>query len=264
MNGVARWFDSRGEVPLVAPPGLREYVPILDDVDRPGLDFSDSAVGGVSFALEYCDLRGRVSTRTIRCMAMNAEHPAALKAWCRVRGEMRTFQIDRIISIVDLRTGAMLSGEAHVDMLAPYLPGSRDPEIRALKNLQEVTRDGVFALLHLAMPDGVLPTKSREIVLEYLAAEAWDCRRLLPHADLLALWVDNLAPHRRAVADGIDRLLADKDKFARLLPWLLKVARSQATFAAQEESIRDLIAEVRGHYRRRQTGLPAQAVGAWG
>lgn len=260
MNGVAGWFEARGEVPLVAPARLREYGPLSDDPDRADEDFSNGAVRGVAFALEYCDSRGWVSTRTIRCLGLDPNAPMCLKAFCNVRGTSRTFRIDRIISIVDLRSGRILAGDEHVALLAPYLQdASTDPATEAMRDLQRVAQDGVFALLQLAMTDGALGEKAREIVLDYVKAEAETAQIPLPQAERVELWIDNLAPPLDCVVDAVHRLLGEKDKFVRLLPWLLKLVRSRDDFAAQEQSVRDLIAEVRLHFRRKLMEWPAHS-----
>jgi hypothetical protein len=208
--------------------------------------------------MEYCDSRGWVSTRTVRCLALDPRAPASFKAFCNVRGTTRTFRFDRIVSIVDLRTGRILSAEAHLDLLAPYLDAQGlDPRLAPMRTLQRATGDGVFALLQLAMPDGRLTAAARDIVLGYVQAEAEATGSPLPPPAAVELWVDNLAPPLDTVVASVDRLLAEKDKFARLLPWLLKTVRSREAFADQEESVRELIAEVRAHFRRKLMEWPS-------
>ena len=159
--GVAGWFEKRGEIPLARPPGLREYGPVADDPDRPEEEFIAGAVTGVAFGLEYCGiLHGWASTRTIRCLAIDLTNPCSLKAYCNVRRTTRTFRVDRIISIADLRTGRILSSAEHMALLAGNLPGQMgdqdDHSFRAFCELRQATRDGVFALLQIAMSDGRL------------------------------------------------------------------------------------------------------------
>ena len=259
MNGVAGWFEARGEIPLVRPSGILEYGPLSDDPERPDENFSADGIRGVAFALEYCDSRGWVSTRTIRCLGLDPRGPAHLKAFCNVRGTSRSFRIDRIIAIAELRSGRILSGEAHVGLLAPYLDDPADHRVAAMRELHSVARDGVFALLQLAMPEGRLEEKAREIVLAYVKGEADVTQCPLPPADAVELWIDNLAPPLDAVVSAVNNLLAEKDKFVRLLPWLLKVMRTRDDFPVQEQSVRQLIAEVRLHFRRKLMDWPAHA-----
>jgi hypothetical protein len=197
-----------------------------------------------------------MSTRTVRCLALDPRPPAYLKAFCHVRGTSRTFRIDRIISVVDLRSGAMLPGDAHVALLAPYLlQHRREPEISAMRDLLDGTASGVFALLQIAMAEGRLGDKERKIVLDYVAAEAAALQIPLPPQAAVELWVDNLAPPLDAAVAAISRLLSDKDKLARLLPWFLKLVRSRDA-AGEEQSISELIGEIRVHFRRKLQDSP--------
>jgi hypothetical protein len=146
----------------------------------------------------------------------------------------------------------MLSAEEHVALLAPYLDEDEDdPDVEALRRVQQAVRDGVLALLQVAMAGGRLGERAREVVLAYVAAEVEAARCEPAPAWAVELWLDNLAPTPDIVVAAVDRLLAKKDRFARLLPWLLKAARCQASFDEQEEAVRGLIAEVRQHYRRK-------------
>ena len=262
MGGVAEWFARRGELPLPPPPALRGYGPLSDDPDRPEPEFTSDLIRGVAFGMEYCDSRGWASTRTVRCLALDPRPPLSIKAFCSVRATTRTFRVDRIISIVNFRTGAILSADHHVALLAPYLHEyDYDHRTGQLRSLQAATRDGVFALLQFAMTDGRLGDRSRDIVLGYVQAEAQAMGCSLPSPELVELWIDNLAPPLDAVTAAVDRLLAEKAKFARLLPWLFKVVRGREAFADQEEAIRELIDEVRSHFRRKLLEWPVQ-VGA--
>ena len=258
MNGVVRWFERRGEITLVPPPRLREYAAITDDPDKFGGGYSIEGIRGVAFAIEYCDSHGFASTRTVRCLGIDARHPASLTAYCHVRERICKFRIDRIISIMDLRSGRILSPDEHQALIAPYLPGTEpEPYLRTLINLQDAARDGVCALLQLGFANGRLDDKPRAVVLDYVRAEARAHGLSLPAPELVALWVDNLAPQRDVVAGAVERLLASKDRFVRLLPWFLKVTRSNDYFADQEEALRELIDEVRKHYRGKLDGWPS-------
>ena len=256
MDGVRGWFERRGEIPLVPPPRLREYVPLADDPDRQGANFHSDDISGITFALEYCDSRGWVSMRTVRCLAIDPRSPASLKAYCNVRRTIRSFRFDRIVAIGDLRSGRVLTGEQHASLLGPYIAEDKaDPRMRMMTELRGATRDGVFALLQLAMPDGRLGDKPRAVVLDYVKAEAEAAQCRNPPAEVVELWIDNLSPPLEAVVASIGNLLADKDKLARLLPWLLKVMRSLDGYSGEEAAVRELMAAVRAHYH---SGLAGQ------
>ena len=101
------------------------------------------------------------------------------------------------------------------------------------------------------MPNGRLATAPRVAVLNYVKAEAQALNCAVPPHAYIELWIDNLAPPLDAVVASVNNLLGDKDKFARLLPWLLKVMRCQESFPEQEETVRALIDEVRSHFRHK-------------
>ncbi len=257
MTGVVRWFEKRGEIPLAPPPSIREYGSLTDDPDRFGGGYSIAGIRGVAFAIEYLDSHGWTSIRTIRCLGIDTRHPASLTAYCHMREKVCKFRIDRIISIMELRTGRIVTSDEHVTLLAPYLPNDDPaPYLFQLVDLQNATRDGVFALLHLAMIGGRLTDESRDIVLDYIKAETGVIGIPLAAFELIELWVDNLAPPLDAVVAAVERLLEDKDKFVRLLPWLLKAVRSHESFPTPEDSMRDLIAEVRAHFRGQPSKTP--------
>ncbi len=257
MRGIVRWFEKRGEIPLAPPPGVREYGSLTDDPDRFGGGYSIAGIRGVSFAIEYLDSKGWTSIRTIRCLGIDTRHPASLTAYCHVRDKVSKFRVDRIISIMELRTGRIVTSDEHVTLLAPYLPHEEpEPYLCDLVDFQNATRDGLFALLHLAMIKGRLHDESRDIVLDYLAAEAEAVSAPLPPSELIELWIDNLAPQLDAVVTSVKKLLEDKDRFIRLLPYLLRVVRSNEDFPRPEDALRDLIDEVRTHFRNAPNDTP--------
>ena len=262
MDGVAGWFERRGEIPLVPPPRIREYEPLDDDADPPDADFSDESIRGVAFGIEYCAQRGWLSRRTIRCLALDPRPPTCIKAFCHVRGTSRAFRIDRIVSIIDFRSGRMLASDEHVAILAPYLAQDVSESAALLRRVHELARPGVFALLQFAMVEGRLGDAERQIVLDYVAAEAAAAGLPFP-ADHIELWIDNLAPTLDAVVTATGELLATKEGFARLLPRLLKLVRAREG-ARHEESITELFAEIRQHYRRKLLDWPSARARAGG
>jgi hypothetical protein len=257
MSGVLEWFEERGEIPLLTPSSVREYGPLTDDSDEPvGADFVET-IRGAAFAIEYCDAHGWMSTRTIRCLAIDPHRPASINAYCHVRDSVRTFRLDRIISIIDLHSGEVVSGDAYLALLTPYLSDARpDRKVRALMESQAAARDGVFALLQIAMADGVLNDAARAIAVEYAKEEAWAAGCASPPVDLLALWVGNLAPPLDSVMQAVRCLLADREKLARLLPWLLKLVHCPEVPHLSEDSLRELVAALRRHFREQTHDLP--------
>jgi hypothetical protein len=250
MRGVIGWFEERGEIPLLPPPRVREYAPVTDDPDRPLDEHFLDTIGGVALAIEYCDAHGWMSTRTVRCIAVDHRHPACINAYCHVRERVMTFRLDRIISVLDLRSGHIVSADGHLALFAPYLPeGELDLQFRTLVTAQQAARDGVFALLQVGMGSGRLGDQVRGVVLDYVRSETTASGRARPPSALTELWVDNLAPASDCVAASVARLLQDRAKIARLMPFLLKVARCADGPALPEATLRDLIAAMRHHFQ---------------
>jgi hypothetical protein len=251
MGGVFEWFERLGEIPLLPPPGVREYCPLTDERSRPlDASFNDS-IRGVACGIEYCDAHGWLSARTVRLLAVDPCHPAFLSAYCHASGETMSFRVDRIISLLDFRSGRMLSSDEHLWLFEPYLATAdqASAELIDLVGVQEATRDGVFALLQVAMIDGILGDAARDLVLGYVEDEARISGCRLPPAHRAELWIDNLAPSLHHVVDAVGALLQDRARFARLLPWLLKVTRQQDALADPEMELRTLFADLRRHFR---------------
>jgi hypothetical protein len=257
MGGVIAWFEELGEIPLRPPFRVREYAPITDEPDRPvDRHFVDS-ICGVAFAIEHCDAHGWMSTRTIRCLSIDPRHPAAISAYCHASDRVMTFRVERIISIIDLHKAKVVSSEHHLALLAPYLSdGEPNADVEALIELQHTARDGVFALLQIAMRDGSLSEEARAVVADYVRAEATAAGVAFPPGDLVELWVGNLSPPLASVSAAITRLLEDRERTARLLPYLLKVARQRENSASMEKSLHELMAAVRRHFQARPRGFP--------
>ncbi len=258
MGAVVEWFEARGEIPLRQPFRVREYAPVTDDSERPVDEYFLDTIRGVAFAIEYCDPHGWMSTRTIRCLGIDTHHPACISAFCHARGSVMSFRVDRIISIIGLNTGEVVSSDEHLALLSPYLadpePGS---DLSALVALQAATRDGVFALLDVAMAEGNLGEEARALVLDYVRAEADAVGLAMPPTEFVDVWVNNLAPPLESVTRAIRTLLVNRDKFARVLPRLLKVARCPGALDVSEDELRDLFAAVRKHFRRAPRDFPS-------
>ena len=249
VRPVLSWFSGRAEIPLVAPPRFREYGPLADDPERSGMAFPDTSVEGLAFGIEYLDLRGWLSTRTVRCLALNPARPGLLRAFCSVRKTVRTFRLDRIVATTNLRSGVSAQGGSRLVLLAPsILPD--DPTCLAFSQLRDVTRSGVFILLSVAMGNGRLASSAREVVLDHVLAEARHRGMALPPIELIMLWLENLSPGRDLVLAAVQDILRDKDATIRLLPRLLEITRAFGVADTIDgAAMRELIAAIRGYFR---------------
>lgn len=256
-SAVTAWFESRTNVPLMPPPGFGEWAPNSDDGDPFDADFSRTDIAGLAFGMEYRDETGEASARAIRCLAIDPEGPGYIRAYCHYRRDRRTFRIDGIRSVVSLRSGAILSPEAAGLLLAPYeLPEALSAHQRTLATVVAAVKPGVSILLGLGMPEGRLYAEPRRAVLAYIMAEASALSLTLPHLEGIELFVDNLSPPHTAVAQASDEILADREKFARLLPYVMEIAKLTPHRNLRDANVAALIAAVREHYRTGARPLP--------
>ena len=256
-NAVTAWFESRTNVPLIPPPGFGEWAPDSDDGDPLDADFTRTEIAGLAFGMEYRDETGEASARTIRCLAIDPEGPGYIHAYCHYRRDRRTFCIDGIRSIVSLRSGAILSPEAAGLLLAPYeLPEALSAHQRTLASVVAAVKPGVSILLGLAMPEGRLYAEPRRAALAYIMAEAEALSLTLPHLEGLELFLDNLSPPHTVVAQASDDLLSDRAKFARLLPYVMEIAKLTPHRQLRDANLGALITAVREHFRTGTRPVP--------
>jgi hypothetical protein len=256
-SAVTAWFESRTNVPLMPPPGFGEWAPESDDGEPFDADFSRRDIAGLAFGMEYRDETGEASARTIRCLAIDPFGPGYIRAYCHYRRDRRTFRMDGIRSIVSLRSGRILSPEAAGLLLAPYeLPESLPVSQRLLAAVVAAVKPGVSILLGLGMPDGRLHDEPRRAVLAYVMAEARALSLTLPHMEGIELFLDNLSPPHTAVAEASDAMLADREKIARLLPYVMEIAKLTPHRNPRDAIVAALITAVRDHFRMGAKPLP--------
>jgi hypothetical protein len=250
-NAVTQWFAERDEVPLVPPPRFYEYAPVLEESDCRGIPCTVDEISAIAFGLNYCDLRGWASTRTVRCIGIDAGPPETLWAYCAIRKTPWPFRLDRIISVANFRTGLILEADRLDQLLAADIPGAElRGRISDIASVRIACRDGVYVLMSLAMKKGRLSHEAREVVLNYVDDEIAASGLKLGRPGATRLWIDNLSPPRTAVISAIERLLLDKSKLTRVMSWSVRAMAAEGPLSATEEaSGRQLILAVRDYYR---------------
>lgn len=240
------YFARLPELPLVPPHRFRDYVPLADDPDPADISFDIDTARGLCFGMEYCDSRGWVSMRTVRCLAASAEIPGYLSAWCQVRRTTRVFRLDRIISVTNLRTGRIMDGCSH-QLLFDAILGRTPRDGVDTDPIVGVERDGAALLLSLAGPQA--DASERAVVGDYIAAERVARGIAVPSAQAVSLWVDHFVPEASFVGEAEDRLWADRDAMLRLLPWTLKIAAARGPVDPEADgAIRSLMDVARRRY----------------
>lgn len=166
------------------------------------------ALSGLVFGLEYSDANGVISSRVIRLKEVfPADHTLYLTGHCYLRGDDRTFRVDRILRLIDHRSGASIHNpseffERFVDRAAKVTPEHEAAMNRA--------RPGLKALLWLAHADRRLDEAEISALLDYIPerlsignAKAvslkWD-------RDLARLWIENYRPTLDESAGALMRM----------------------------------------------------------
>jgi WYL domain/Tellurite resistance protein TerB len=156
----------------------------VEPARKPGkwLERDDDDIWGASFAIEYVDSAGVTSQRRVSCRACGTGPNGAryLQAFCHERKAIRSFRLDRIISVIDL------DGEIHEPraffektlrvqfaatdplQLADARPKRARGRPRSLVR-NEIAGDGVRALIALGHADGHLSEAELDVVRGYVA-----------------------------------------------------------------------------------------------
>jgi tellurite resistance protein/NAD-dependent dihydropyrimidine dehydrogenase PreA subunit len=156
------------------PPGFVSGAtsPDDDDIDvSPATVFDAGPLSTVRLALHYEDSKGDRSHRVIqvKCVQVRGD-TCYLCGFCELRNRYREFRLDRIVEIVDMRTGEVAE-DPHA-YLAPLLDLARPARARKVRHatdgLLAESVNGLVVLLYFANSDGELNPAERRILWEYL------------------------------------------------------------------------------------------------
>ena len=130
----------------------------------------DSLVG-VRLALIYKDSSGAHTRRVVQVKTVTFRDDVHyLFGWCELRNAMRSFRIDRIVEIVDMRTGEVADeAQAYLAPLISLARPSSTPRRRdATDSVIAESVNGLIVLLYFANSDGELHPKERDVLWTYL------------------------------------------------------------------------------------------------
>ena len=241
-------FVNRKDVPVVPP---RNFIMDGPETDAPEF-FDDSRrlmdIDGLALAIEYRDPVGALSKRVISCRSVNPRPPGFLRAYCHLRDEYRTFQLDRIRSITDMETEELIDKRGVVEFLAPYIDFSiKQEKVRAQRRLQYRAGPGVKVLVFLAAADGHIHSRERQLIVDYAITEAM---REAPDssfdAEATVRWINHVKPTRFAARSAALKLAEDVDRFRQFSQTMISVVQADGRVdEAEAEAVRDIIAAVR-------------------
>ena len=252
-------FRRRAESASLPPPPLPpgealDGMPAADAADMLPAGKPSSggpSYAGLTFLLEYCDAEGKHSKRRITLQEIYvSDGYLYLRAFCHERQDGRTFRGDRMLALVDLRTGqrhdtplALLtefSGEVFDGLVAT------GPEPSGQRRAMNRCRDGIRILMFLARCDGTFHPDERQAVAQYCRArceaERWD--KLDYDLERLLTYADRQYPDRDTFISCVERIVEKADTGEHLRMVLgssaLVVMADGTVTGAEAEFSRDL------------------------
>ncbi|HWE74607.1 MAG TPA: TerB family tellurite resistance protein [Stellaceae bacterium] len=198
------------------------HVPDADEhkVEHQAIDDVGSELWGISFSIEYRDANENLTVRRVRIrrFSRTAQGWLCMGAFCYERKALRSFRLDRIVSIIDddgviWKTRDFFSKELHIDLGEFLSPGGPIPlEARKADRPGEALRrrakDGLDVLVALAHADRVLRDEEVGAMLDYtshcalkggIAVTDDDCRALVAY-------VRRRRPHLATLTQSLRRL----------------------------------------------------------
>ncbi len=133
---------------------------------------------------------------------------------------MRSFRIDRIVEIVDVRTGEVVSDAQHYLMPLMNLarPTGARPHRDATDSVLSESANGLIVLLYFANSDGELHPKEREVLWNYLE---WQRKRCSIKGQINRQPIDALMrtmfPSTDEFADALAQLIGSETIHAQFI-----------------------------------------------
>ena len=218
MGMLSRFGSLFLDRPSRNPPG---FEPEAVEADSPEMaaESSDRQAGisGIRIGIVYSDAAGRQSDRIVRVRRIyESQDTAYMNAHCELRDALRTFRLDRILEVIDYRTG-----EIHDDVEQFFAPligftQSQSPTIpckpSATEQVISACTDGLCVLLYFADANGELKKSERRVINRYIE---WRTQNYaLPERyskAYLGRYMNNTVPETEDFEAALVRLLEDKD-----------------------------------------------------
>ena len=213
-----------GERPYRLPPG---FIPgAADPVDHdmepePATVLDIGPLSTVRLAIHYEDGAGERSHRVVQVKGVQARgEDRYLYGFCELRNGFRSFRIDRIVEIVDMRTGEVPEDpQAYLAPLIDLAKPPRSPTRRkATDGLLAESVNGLVVLIYFANSDGELHPAERAILWDYLD---WQKDRCSLRGSVAKPAVDALMrtmfPSRDQFAEALEALVISEHIHAQFV-----------------------------------------------
>ncbi|MEG6507999.1 WYL domain-containing protein [Methyloligella sp. 2.7D] len=206
-----------GERKATPPTGFRIGGASFDTADME-VEPSSDEVGrlvGVRLALTYEDSKGDRTRRLIvvEKVSRTAAGEYCLQAFCELRQARRSFRVDRIVEIIDTRTGevheepeAFLSDLLLVAKM--QRTKKRTPSEDPTSVLLRESTEGLTVLLYFGHADQHLKRQERRILWSYLDWQQDRCsiRGRVPRRSVNS-WMDAMLPDTYQFSDALEKVL---------------------------------------------------------
>ena len=172
---------------------------IFDDFEEARTDDRGDFSGWATF-MKYEDAKGRLTQRRITCRSISGEGgPKHLHGFCHERRAIRSFRIDRIVELVDYRTGEAVEAQRHFeDMRMHGLIGMKD----------RVLADLAMVLVFMADCDGEYHPLEHSAIEDSLSRYLLRCGGNEAELPTVLKNLPALAPDADDTIEALHRLLS--------------------------------------------------------
>lgn len=209
-----------GERSLGRPAGFVQGGSLIDSEDMQVAPAGDHLgdLAGVRLAIAYLDSRMENTRRFVVVRGVTRTNNVFyLHAHCELRNAHRTFRIDRIVEVVDMRTGEVHDNprELFSDLIlvanATAPRKSRRSRPDPTERLIAESEHGLTVLLYFAQSDEKLRRGERAVIWEYLEWQKHRCSidgRVARRP--LNAWMDTLLPDTEQFVAALHNLLGQE------------------------------------------------------
>lgn len=247
---IARFF---GLAPARKPPGFAEGGSPIDPPEPP---FGETLVDvgdlrGARLGLVYRDGLGGVSRRivSVASVSQSSRDTFYLDGHCELRNAHRTFRIDRILEIVDFRTGEVIDDPERfllpLIVVARARRGGRSGRRGSARLIAE-SADGLIVLLFFARANNRISAAEKVIIWAYLDWQRERCGiegRIV--RKLIEAFIRATVPDEGVFGEALARLLDSEQAHARyILARVPEIIAADGRIADEERRRAKVLIEV--------------------
>lgn len=173
------------------------------------------AAEGLRFHIKYCDDKGGISLRNVKVKAFSIKQGVSyFDAYCELRSAHRSFRIDKIKEVIDLRSGEVFDDPAF--LFKPFVDlceaDSKEMKDRkawvTISAIIHVIGNELRVLIAIAEADGKFGLKERKLLLKYASERSADLNIKMGEVErsILNRWMQLQMPDENIVRECIHRM----------------------------------------------------------